>query len=96
MAVSSPLAVGALQGTHDSLSGCFRGSCSSWKAGWVCSEGEHGEGDERLVAVESERDAGEPKSSVTASFWRSMCRAPTKAVPTKNGELPQAHTDGAS
>ncbi len=42
-----------------SLSCSIRGSFSAWESWWVAAEGEHGEGDERLGAVEPERDPGE-------------------------------------
>src|SRR4051812_5656095 len=60
---------------HISLSDRFRGSCSAWETWWLCSEGEHGEGDEWLVAVEAERDAGEQSDLGVGGFDEALGEA---------------------
>ncbi len=65
---------------HNSLSGRFRGSVSAWEAWWADTEGEHGERDEWLVAVEPERDAGEQTDLGVGGFDEALGEAGVERI----------------
>jgi len=58
-----------------SLFCCTCGSFSAWEPWWVASEGEQGEGDEGLGAVEPERDPGEQPDFGVGRFDEALGEA---------------------
>jgi len=55
-----------------SLFCCICGSVSAWELWWVAAEGEQGEGDEGLGAVEPERDPGEQPDLGVGRFDQAL------------------------
>jgi len=57
------------------LSCRIRGSVSAWELGWVAAEGERGESDEGLGAVEPVGDSGEEQDFGVGRFDQALGEA---------------------